>query len=63
MKIVPEKSERTRQRYAPNLKGQEFVESVEDHQSNDESPEDHCADGETNADPSRLHTKLSHGSR
>jgi hypothetical protein len=63
MKILLEKSDKNQQRCAPDLKRQEFLESVEDHQSNDESPEDHCADSETNASPSRQHAKLSPGNR
>jgi hypothetical protein len=62
MKIVLEESEKNQQRRAPALERKEFLESVEDHQRNDESPEDHCADSETAAGPSRQHTKLSHGS-
>ena len=51
MKILSEKSDKNQQRCAPDLKRQEFLESVEDHQSNDESPEDHCADS---ADKAKL---------
>ncbi len=63
MKIVSEKSDKNQQRHVPALERKEFLESVEDHQSDDESPEDHCADSETTAGPSRQHARLSHGSR
>jgi hypothetical protein len=63
MKIVLEKSDKNQQRRSSSAKRQEFLESVEDHQSNDESPEDHCTDSETHAGPSRQHARLSHSSR
>lgn len=63
MKIVLEKSDKNQQRRSSSAKRQEFLESVEDHQSNDESPEDHCTDSETHAGPSRQHARLSYSSR
>src|ERR1051326_2148897 len=63
MKIVLEKSDKNRQRHSSSAEREEFLESVEDHQSNDESPEDHCTDSETHAGPSRQHARPSHSSR
>jgi len=63
MKIVSEKSDKNQQRHSSSAEREEFLESVEDHQSNDESPEDHCTDSETHAGPSRQHARLSHSSR
>ena len=63
MQIVYEKSREKQEKRSPVAERHEFLESVEDHQSNDESPEDHCSDGERRASSSRQHAKPSHGGR
>jgi len=63
MQIVYEKSREKQEKRSPAAERHEFLESVEDHQSNDESPEDHCSDRERRASSSRQHAKLSHGGR
>ena len=63
MKTVHEKSKRNQERRPPLLETREFLESMEDHHSNDESPEDHCCELESQASPSLQHAKLSHGGR
>lgn len=63
MKSVSEKSDKNQQRRSLSPEREEFLESLEDHQSNAESPEDHCSDGESHASPSRQYAKLFHGSR
>ena len=51
MKIVWEKSDKNQERRSPSPEREEFLESVEDHQRNDESPEDHCSDAESHPRP------------
>ena len=51
MKIVWEKSDKNQERRSPSPEREELLESVEDHQRNDESPEDHCSEGERRARP------------
>ena len=63
MKIVHEKSTRSQERRPSLLQAREFLESVEDHHNNDESPEDHCGELESQASPSLQHAKLSQGGR
>jgi hypothetical protein len=63
MKIVHEKPGKKQERRSSSAEREEFLESVEDHRSNEESPEDHCSDGESHAGPSRQYAKLSYGSR
>ena len=63
MKIASEQSDKNQQRRSPFPRLEEFVESVEDYQRNDESPEDHCSDAESHTYPSHQHAKLSHSSR
>jgi hypothetical protein len=63
MNIVLEKSDKNQGKHSSSVERQEFLESVEDHQGNDELPEDHCSEGESHASPSRQHARLSHSSR
>lgn len=63
MKIVSERSDKNRESCSPSTERGEFLESLEDHQSDAESPEDHCSGGESQAGPSRQYAKLSRGSR
>jgi hypothetical protein len=51
MRIVPEKPDKKQQRHSLPHEREELLESVEDHQRDDESPEDHSSEAESHARP------------